>query len=82
MSVKNSTNFINVDVDGIQIEMPTCSFVFRLKIPSGSLQTKAHSLLVQSRKMVSVKRLTLSLPECLMEFCKVTPTFESADEIL
>ena len=26
--------------------------------------------------------LTLSLPECLREFCKVTLTFESADEIL
>ena len=27
-------------------------------------------------------RLTLSLPECLMEFCKVTLTFEFVDEIL
>ena len=26
--------------------------------------------------------LTLSLPECLIEFCKVTLTFESVDEIL
>ena len=26
--------------------------------------------------------LTLSLPECLMEFCKVTLTFGSMDEIL
>ena len=26
--------------------------------------------------------LTLSLPECLREFCKVTLTFESVDEIL
>ena len=26
--------------------------------------------------------LTLSLPECLMEFCKVTLTFEYVDEIL
>ena len=26
--------------------------------------------------------LTLSLPECLMEFCKATLTFESMDEIL
>ena len=26
--------------------------------------------------------LTLSLPECLMEFCKVTLTFESVVEIL
>ena len=26
--------------------------------------------------------LTLSLPECLMEFCKVTLTFESANQIL
>ena len=26
--------------------------------------------------------LTLSLPECLMEFCKVTLTFEAVDEIL
>jgi len=26
--------------------------------------------------------LTLSLPECFMEFCKVTLTFESVDEIL
>ena len=26
--------------------------------------------------------LTLSLPECLMEFCKVTLTFESVDEIV
>ena len=29
-----------------------------------------------------LKSLTLSLPECLMEFCKVTLTFESMDEIL
>ena len=29
-----------------------------------------------------VRFLTLSLPECLMEFCNVTLTFESADEIL
>ena len=27
-------------------------------------------------------RLTLSLPECLMEFCKVTLTFDSVDKIL
>ena len=26
--------------------------------------------------------LTLSLPECLMEFCNVTVTFEYVDEIL
>jgi len=26
--------------------------------------------------------LTLSLPECLIEFCEVTLTFESVDEIL
>ena len=26
--------------------------------------------------------LTPSVPECLMEFCKVSLTFESADEIL
>ena len=26
--------------------------------------------------------LTLSLPECLMEFCKLTLTFDSADQIL
>ena len=29
-----------------------------------------------------LQSLTLSLPECLMEFCKVTLTFESVDEIL
>ena len=28
------------------------------------------------------QNLTLSLPECLMEFCKVTLTFEYVDEIL
>ena len=28
------------------------------------------------------QNLTLSLPECLMEFCKVTLTFEYAHEIL
>ena len=33
MSVKNSTNFINVDVDGIQIEMPTCFLCFQIKNP-------------------------------------------------
>ena len=27
-------------------------------------------------------RLTLPLPECLMEFCNVTLTFETADKIL
>ena len=27
-------------------------------------------------------RLTLSLPECLIEFCKVTLTSDSVDEIL
>ena len=32
--------------------------------------------------ILGLKRLTLSLPECLMEFCKLTLTFESADEIL
>ena len=31
---------------------------------------------------ISLDVLTLSLPECLMEFCKVTLTFEYADEIL
>ena len=31
---------------------------------------------------VNVKKLALSLPEYLMEYCKVTLTFESADEIL
>ena len=30
----------------------------------------------------SFHSLTLSLPESLMEFCKVTLTFESADKIL
>ena len=29
----------------------------------------------------AIAPLTLSLPECLMEFCKVTLTFESVDEI-
>ena len=33
-------------------------------------------------RRTSVVSLTLSLPECLMEFCKVTLTFESVDEIL
>ena len=32
--------------------------------------------------ILGLKRLTLSLPECLMEFCKVTLTFQSVDEIL
>ena len=31
---------------------------------------------------IVVRNLTLSLPECLMEFCKVTLTFGSVDEIL
>ena len=31
---------------------------------------------------VQLVTLTLSLPECLMEFCKVALTFESVDEIL
>ena len=31
---------------------------------------------------MAARGLTLSLPECLMEFCKVTLTFESVDEIL
>ena len=31
---------------------------------------------------VNVKKLALSLPEYLMEFCKVALTFESADEFL
>ena len=30
----------------------------------------------------SCSLLTLSLAECLMEFCRVTLTFESVDEIL
>ena len=30
----------------------------------------------------STKKLTPSMPECFMEFCKVTPTFEFVDEIL
>ena len=34
------------------------------------------------RVFKSLLSLTLSLPEYLMEFCKVTLTFESADEIL
>ena len=29
-----------------------------------------------------LEKLTLSLPECLIEFCEMTLTFESADEIL
>ena len=36
----------------------------------------------EKTKVSSVVYLTLSLPECLMEFCKVTLTFESMDEIL
>ena len=32
--------------------------------------------------LTSLSTLILSLPECLMEFCTVTLTFESADEIL
>ena len=31
---------------------------------------------------VDVTVLTLSLPECLIEFCEVTLTFEFVDEIL
>ena len=30
---------------------------------------------------IFINILTLSLPECLMEFCKATLTFESMDEI-
>ena len=33
-------------------------------------------------QLVSFMLLTLSLPECLIEFCKVTLTSESVDEIL
>ena len=33
-------------------------------------------------KFYSLFLLTPSLPECLMEFCKATLTFKSADEIL
>ena len=32
--------------------------------------------------MQLLRVLTLSLPECLIEFCKVTLTFESVNEIL
>ena len=40
-------------------------------------------LLKQERNnQVQFYALTLSLPECLMEFCKVTLTFESVDKIL
>ena len=34
------------------------------------------------RFWISRFSLTLSLPECLIEFCKVTLTLESVDEIL
>ena len=47
--------------------------------------SEQHERLVICRaKVVSLylRSLTLSLPEYLMEFCKATLTFESADEIL
>ena len=34
------------------------------------------------KELQHMRSLALSLPECLMEFCKVTLTFESVDEIL
>ena len=34
------------------------------------------------KRCASFRELTLSLPECLVEFCKMTLTFESVDEIL
>ena len=37
---------------------------------------------LQGKVTLFTLSLTLSLPECLMEFCKVTLTFESVDEIL
>ena len=42
-------------------------------------------MLLQISIALTIKNLTiltLSLPECLMEFCKVTLIFESVDEIL
>ena len=33
MSVKDFTNLVNVDVDEIQIEMPTCFLCFQIKNP-------------------------------------------------
>ena len=43
-------------------------------VPNGQSRLKIHT--------AHLLRLTLPLPECLMEFCNVTLTFETADKIL
>ena len=49
---------------------------------SGLRPNAVKSVLVEKFTKAIFKFLTLSLPECLRGFCKVTLTFESADEIL
>ena len=53
------------------------AFIARLNITDFPL-----SIYISVIDFVSRDLLTLSLPECLMEFCKVTLTIESVDEIL
>ena len=48
-----------------------------------AIQPRPHdAFLFKCGRGKEVSILTLSLPECLMGFCKVTLTFESMDEIL
>ena len=51
------------------------------KLPYGFRFALFHFIFSTS-ELCHIFLLTLSLPECLMEFCKVTLTFGSVDEIL
>ena len=44
--------------------------------------SQLFSIIKNSTRLEDLNELTLSLPDCLMEFCEVTLTFESVDEIL
>ena len=44
--------------------------------------SQLFSIIKNSTRLEDLNELTLSPPDCLMEFCKVTLTFESVDEIL
>ena len=63
----------------VKLKLPKLFSTFNMDKP-GKLVDFAGKSAIKVNKLAQL--LTLSLPECLRGFCKVTLTFESMNEIL
>ena len=83
VQLAKSVNTVNTNALKL-VKMPSLNVIcWKLTtIYSSSAKSPYFTYVCMVRVKFVPPPLTLSLPECLMEFCKVTLTFESVDNIL